>query len=295
MPDRLTTAAAPGAGIALLAATTTEIVGDVARRHDLWPTAAAAAGRLLTGAVLLGANLKGRERITLQISGKGPLRGATAEAWLLDERTIGARAYVVNPHVDLPLDERGKFDVGGAIGEGSLHVTKSYEAGQPYVGVVPLHSGEIAEDLASYLARSEQIPSVVALGVLAGPNGIAAAGGMLAQVLPGADDAAVARLEARALAMPPVTAAIAAGAGASELLGSLAGDLELRSHRTMEIRFACTCTREKVENALLGMGEDELLKMGDERGETEAICEYCKTAYALTADQIRALAQRARR
>ncbi|HTU82603.1 MAG TPA: Hsp33 family molecular chaperone HslO [Candidatus Acidoferrales bacterium] len=294
MPDRVLAAAAPDAGIAFLAATTTELVADAQRRHDLWPTAAAAVGRLLTGAVLFGANLKGHERVSLQIAGSGPLRSAVAEAWLLDERTIGARAYAANPHVDLPIDERGKFDVSGAIGEGTLQVTRSYEIGQPYVGVVPLHSGEIAEDLAAYLARSEQIPSVVALGVLANPQGIAAAGGVLAQVLPGADDAAVARLEARATAFPPVTSTIAGGGDAHALLHQLAVDLELRSHRTVEVRFACTCTPEKVEAALLGLGAEELARMSGERGETEAVCEYCKTPYAFTSGEIRALAARLR-
>lgn len=292
MPDLLLAATAPDAGIALSAAITTDLVAQIQRRHDLWPTACAAAGRLATGAVLLGASLKGRDRITLHVSGSGPIGSVTAEAWLLDDRTIAARGRVANPHTDLPVDRRGKFDVGGAIGYGSLHITKSYEIGQPYASVVPLHSGEIAEDLAVYLDRSEQIPSVVALGVLANPSGIAAAGGILAQVLPGADQTAVARLEERVLAMPSITSLIDASSDAQALLRVLAGDLELRSHRSAAVRFACLCTRAKVESALLGLGAAELRKLSRERGPTQATCEYCSRLYVFSAREIRAVAAR---
>ena len=197
MPDLLLGATA-GSGASIFAAVTTDLVAEVQRRHDLSPTATAAVGRLVTGAVLFGAGLAGRERISLQISGDGPIGTVAADAWLLGDRTVGARGYARNGRAELPIDARGKFDVAGVIGDGLLQVTKSYEVGQPYVGVVPLQSGEIAEDLAAYLAKSEQIPSVVALGVLANPNGVVAAGGVLAQVLPGAGDAAIALLEARA-------------------------------------------------------------------------------------------------
>ncbi len=292
MPDLIISASAPDAGFALVAGVTTELVTEAQRRHELAPTAAAAVGRLLTGTALLGASLKGKERISLQISGNGPLRGVVADAWLIDGERIGARGYAKVSEVDLPLNKRGKFDVAGAVGEGSMQVTKSFEVGQPYVGVVPLQSGEIAEDIASYLVNSEQIPSVVALGVLADRKGIKAAGGVIAQVLPGADERAVAGLEKRALAMPPITKLIAEGADAHSLLHALAGRVELRSHRTIDVRFACRCTREKVEAALLGLGGDELQKMARERPETEATCEFCKKLYVFTSDEVTDLASR---
>ena len=290
MPDMMLSASAPDVGIAVVAAITTELVHEIRSRHDLSPTATAAAGRLATGAVLFGASLKGRERITLQITGNGPIGAVTADSWLLKESTIGARAYARFPHVDIPLNERGKFDVAGSIGEGSLQVTKSYDVGQPYVGVVPLYSGEIAEDLAAYLVNSEQIPSVVALGVLANPEGIRAAGGVLAQVLPGADEKTVAHLERRALAMPPVTQMIADGADAHALLHAIADGFELRAHRTFDVRFDCLCTREKVEAALVGLGPGELRQMASEREETEATCEYCKKLWIFTSEEITAIA-----
>lgn len=292
MPDLLISASAPDAGFAIVAGITTELVREAQTRHGLSPTATAAVGRLVTGAALLGSSLKGKERISLQISGDGPLRSVVADVWLVDEDRIGARGYAKVPDADLPLNDRGKFDVAGAVGAGSMQVTKSFDVGQPYVGVVPLHTGEIAEDIAAYLVNSEQIPSVVALGVLAGPEGVKAAGGVIAQLLPGADDRAVAALEERALGMPPITKLISEGSDAHSLLHALAGPAELRSHRTIDVRFACRCTREKVEAALLGLGADELQKMARERSETEATCEFCKKMYVFTSDEVSELATR---
>lgn len=294
MPDTLLAASNRGAGVTLVAAITTGLVAEIRDRHDLWPTATAAVGRLTTGTALFGAALKGSERVSLQIAGNGPLGTLAADAWLLDKRTIGARGYTSNGRVDLPIDARGKFNVAGAVGSGSLQVTRSSDIGQPYVGVVPLSSGEIAEDLAIYLSQSEQIPSIVALGVLANPNGVVAAGGILARALPGADERALAMLEKRAATLPAVTQLVAAGADAADLLRELAGDLELHSHHAMEIRFACRCNRDKVEAVLLGLGADELLQLRRERDWTEATCEYCKTPYVFTAQELEQLAERLR-
>ncbi|MBV9056601.1 MAG: Hsp33 family molecular chaperone HslO [Candidatus Eremiobacteraeota bacterium] len=292
MPDALLAAPARDAGVAFVAAITTELVADIRRRHDLWPTASAAVGRLTTGAVLFGAGLKGNERISLQIAGSGPLQTLAADAWLLDAHTIGARGYAHNPQVDLPVDVRGKFDVAGAVGSGSLQVTRSSDVGQPYAGVVPLHSGEIGEDLALYLAQSEQIPSVVAVGVLANPDGIVAAGGLFARVLPGSDERTRIELEKRARSLPPVTTSIARGAGAEELMRDLAGDWKLGSMQSKSVKFACRCSREKVESVLLGLGADELLELTRRPDGAQAVCEYCKRRYAFTPPQVAALRAR---
>ncbi len=289
MPDTLLAASAPDAGIALFAAIATDLVAEIRDRHDLWPTATAAVGRLTTGAALFGAQLKGNERISLQIAGSGPLGTLAADAWLLDACAVGARGYAQNTRVDLPIDARGKFDVAGAVGAGSLQVTRSSDIGQPYVGVVPLRSGEIAEDLAVYLAQSEQIPSVVAIGVLANPGGVVAAGGVLARALPGTDERALAELERRAARMPPVTQLIVHGADAAALLHELAGDWELHSQHEMAVRFACRCSRAKVEALLLGLGADELLRLSRERDGTEATCEYCKARYFFTTREVEEL------
>jgi molecular chaperone Hsp33 len=291
MSDLLLTASAPDAGIAVATGITTALVRDVQSRHGLAPTTTAAVGRLITAAALLGTALKGSERISLQISGDGPVGAISAEAWLLGENRIGARARAARPTADLPLSARGKFDVGGLIGSGQLQVTKSFSIGQPYVGVVPLLSGEIADDVASYLTYSEQIPSVVALGVLANPSGILAAGGIVAQVLPGAHERAIATLERRAAALPPITSLVSSGRDAQELMHEVAGDIPLRAHRTFEVGFACLCTRAKVEVALLSLGRDRLPAMREESN-NEAECEYCRKTYVFTAAQIDDLLER---
>jgi molecular chaperone Hsp33 len=288
--DRVVTASAANGTVSFVAGTTTELVREAQRRHDLAPTASAAVGRLITAAALLGASLKGRERLTLQIVGDGPIGAVVADAWSTTPGTISARAYARHPAADLPLNARGKFDVARVIGNGKLQVTKNYEVGQPYVGIVPLESGEIGDDIASYLANSQQIPSVVALGVLSDPAGIRAAGGVIAQLLPGAEDTTIALLEANASAMPPVTTQIVDGADARALIERLATGLPLRPHEhAYDAIFDCRCTRERVERALIGLGRDELLKMASEQPETEATCDFCRRRYVLTAAEVEEL------
>jgi molecular chaperone Hsp33 len=291
--DRVVTASAASGTISFVAATTTELVRETQRRHGLAPTAAAAVGRLVTAAALLGSSLKGPERLSLQIGGDGPIGSIAADAWTIGDDVIGVRGYARYPLADLPLNALGKFDVAGVIGNGKLQVTKSYEIGQPYVGVVPLETGEIAEDIAGYLSNSQQIPSVVALGVLADPEGIRAAGGVIAQLMPGVDDATIARLEANAAAMPPVTTQMVAGAGARALIERLAEGLELREHEHVyDVRFDCRCTKERVERALVGLGRDELIKIAKEQPETEATCDFCKKRYVLSSADVEGLLAR---
>ena len=290
--DRIVTASAARGTVSLVAGITSGLVAQARERHDLAPTASAAVGRLLTAVALLGASLKGRERLTLQVIGDGPIGAITADAWCTGTHAIGARAYARNGRADLPLNARGKFDVAGVVGSGKLQVTKTYEVGQPYSGIVPLVSGEIGDDVASYLANSEQIPSIVALGVLADPNGIRVAGGVIAQVQPGADDATVAALERNAAVMAPITTQIVEGAGAEELMRAIAGELDVKIFDTYEPSFDCRCTRDKVELALLGLGKDELAKIAREQPRTEATCDFCGETYVLTADDVRDLATR---
>jgi len=294
MSDQIVFASAPEQGIAVVAATTTELVSQAQARHQLSPTASAAVGRLMTGAALLGMSLKGRERLSLQIVGDGPLQSIVADVAKERDGAIGVRGYAKRPSAEVPLNPLGKFDVARAVGAGSLQVTKSFEVGQPYVSIVPLSTGEIGEDLAAYLLKSEQIPSAVALGVLAKPVGIAAAGGVLAQVLPGAQERAIEYLEERVRQMPPVTQQIAAGASASDLIVAIAGDIPFQNRRTVDVRFSCRCTRDRVKLALLGLGQDELLKMAAERPQTEATCEFCKKTYVLNSQEVEMLVRRLR-
>ena len=295
MPDRIVTATSADGSFSVVAGITTELVATTQARHQLSPTASAALGRLVTGTALLGASLKGKERLSLQVAGDGPLLGMTADVEFVAPLRLGARGYARRPQADLPLNAEGKFDVGAAVGSGVLQVTRSFEVGQPYGGIVPLRSGEIGDDIAGYLANSEQIPSIVALGVLANPAGIKAAGGAIAQVMPGASESTIALLEERALAIPPVTTQIAAGAGPEDLARAFAGTIELRFRSSFETVFACCCTRERVEVALLGLGRDELEKMAREREATEALCDFCRERYTFTSEEVAALADRVER
>jgi molecular chaperone Hsp33 len=288
--DRVVTASAANGTVSFVAGTTTELVREAQRRHDLAPTASAAVGRLITAAALLGASLKGREQLTLQIAGDGPIGAVVADAWSGGDDVIAVRGYARHPRADLPLNARQKFDVARVIGNGQLQVTKKYEVGRPYVGIVPLESGEIGDDIAGYLANSQQIPSVVALGVLAGPTGIRAAGGVIAQLLPGAADDTIAHLENNAATMPPVTTQIDEGADARALIERLAAGMPMRPHEhVFHPVFDCRCTRERVERALIGLGRDELLKMASEQPETEATCDFCKRRYVLTSAEVEQL------
>jgi molecular chaperone Hsp33 len=286
MPDQLTTASAARGTVSLVAGITTELVREAQARHALAPSASAAVGRLITGAALLGASLTGRERLTLQISGDGPIGALTADAWNAGDGRVSARAHARYPQADVPLSAIGKFDVARVVGSGQLQVTKSYEIGQPYSGIVPLETGEIGDDIAAYLANSQQIPSIVALGVLANPSGIIAAGGVIAQLMPGADDGTIGALEAAVAKMPPITTQIIVGADTRALLAAVAGGLELKIFGDHDVAFDCLCTREKVETALLGLGRDELVKIAGEQPNTEATCEFCKRRYVLSSSDV---------
>lgn len=288
MPDVLLAASAPEAAIAVASGVTTELIARLQAIHGLAPTASAAVGRLATAAALLGTGLKGTERISLQILGDGPIGGLSAEAWLLDANAVGVRARAHVPGADLPIDGRGKFDVGGVIGNGTLQVTKTFATGQPYSGVVPLRSGEIAEDVAAYLAFSEQIPSIVALGVLANPRGIVAAGGLIAQVLPGADERAVRALEETAATLHPVTAILHEGGDAQTLLRSVTRDADVRAQREMRVAFACLCNRDRVAAALMSLDPSERAAMAKE-DRTEVVCDYCRTPYTFTSEELATL------
>jgi molecular chaperone Hsp33 len=288
--DRVITASAANGTVSFVAGITTELVRETQLRHGLAPTASAAVGRLVTASVLLGSALNGPERLTLQITGDGPIGSIVADAWSAGEGVIAARGYARNPLADVPLNVIGKFDVAGVIGRGQLQVTKSYEIGQPYVGIVPLETGEIGEDIASYLANSQQIPSIVALGVLADPSGIRAAGGVIAQLMPGADEKTIAILEKNALDMAPVTTQISDGADETDLIRRLSHGLELKVYPGgWDVAFDCFCTQERVERALVGLGRDELIKLASEQPETEATCEFCKKRYVLSAADVERL------
>ncbi len=259
-----------------MAAVTTAMVEQARRRHGTAPTATAALGRTLTAAGLLGAALRAGQTILVRILGDGPLGGVLATS----DAAGTVRGYVANPEVHLPLTASGKLDVGGAVGRGTLHVTMDLGLRVPYHGSVPLISGEIAEDLASYLVVSHQIPSVVALGVLVAPTErVMAAGGLIVQVMPGASERVVFYLEERAKVLPAVTSMISGGCTPEEMVGAVLGEMTSQVVERGAVRFRCRCSRRKVQRVLISLGETELREILAEQGHVEVRCNFCAARY----------------
>jgi molecular chaperone Hsp33 len=284
-PDYTASALAAGDSVRIVAARTTLLVSEAQMRHDCSPTVTAALGRLLTGAALMGAFLKGRERITLQVAGNGPVRGLVA-----DVLTGGrVRGYPVHPRAEVPLNARGKFDVGTLVGKGSLHVTRTFDTGLPYTSAVPLASGEIGDDLTRYFAQSEQVPSVVAVGVLANPLGVLAAGGFLAHVLPGARDEVITTLETTIAQLPHPSAMVRDGLSPEEIVARVGAGMNPRVTHVAPLAFSCTCSRERVSRVLLGLGPAELTHMARSENETEVTCDYCGQRYYFSPDEVYSL------
>lgn len=277
-------ARASGGGVRAFAAITTNLVDEAQRRHSLNPIATAALGRTMTAAILLAANLKTEETITIRIKGDGPLDQVVADA-----RSDGTvRGYVNNPQIDLPLCN-GKLAVGQAIGKGFIHVTRFTGLKDPFTGSVPLVSGEIAEDVTNYLLVSEQIPSSVALGVLVETNlSVGAAGGFMVQAMPGASDEVLQQLENNIAAMPPVSQLIKEGANAAKIVELLFAGIDYTYLEESPLGFACSCNRERVEKILISLGNDELNHLAAE-GQAELTCHFCSQKYQFSQQEIQAL------
>ncbi len=258
----------------------TAIVAEMERLHHPSAVVSAALGRLVTGAVLMAANLKsGDDSLTLRVKGDGPAGLLLAVA---DGRG-NVKGYVENPIVELPPREDGKLDVGGAVGrDGTLTVIK--DMGQPYVGQVPLVSGEIAEDLTSYYATSEQIPTVCALGVLVERDlTIKRAGGYLLQLLPGATDQEISMLEENVGRMRSMTELLCDGKTPYEIIEEILKGFSPNVLDESEVQYYCDCSRDRVERAYISLGQDELRRIAAEQETVEMKCQFCNKAYHLHA------------
>jgi molecular chaperone Hsp33 len=265
--------------------------GMVARAkeiHDLSPTATAALGRALMGVSMMGNQMKGdQDTISLQIKGGGPLGSLCA----VSDSTGNTRGYVGNPHVNNAYLRPGKLDVGGAVGkDGYLTVVKDLGLKEPYVGTVPLYSGEIAEDIVAYFAESEQIPTACALGVLVNQQGeVSQAGGYLIQLLPGAPEEVISVVEAGIQRIQSVTEAMNDGLGALDLLAQVLGDLGLDILETQPVEYRCNCSRDRVQRALISMGKEELRSLIAEQGEANLHCQFCDVVYHFSKEELEAL------
>ena len=269
-------------GIRVYAAVTTELVNEAIKRHDCSPTAAAALGRTMTGALLLAANLKNQEAITVSFQGNGPLGYITADA----TPDGYVRGYVGNPHVDLPLKADGKLDVGGAVGEGMVQVTRFTGLGEPMRGSCEIVSGEIAEDLTNYLFTSEQTASSVGLGVLVGTDFKAiAAGGFMLQLMPDADEEIISRVEEALKKVRPVSSMIADGVSAKGIIAELMAGFEMDYLSSTELAFRCKCNRERIEDVLLSLSHADMQALVDD-GQAEVCCQFCGEKYRFEKDEL---------
>lgn len=290
--DKLIHATAADGTIRVLSAITTNVVAEAIRRHQTTPTASAALGRVLTGTLLMAATLKDFDRLSVKIDCKGPIEGIIAEA-TLDGRV---RGYVKNPDADAPSRDDGKFNVGGIIGEGTFYVIREsgFDIGlhrDPYVGSVPIVSGEIAEDFAFYLAKSEQIPSAVLLGVLlqnAEPY-VRAAGGVLVQMMPGANPHMITMIEDTISHAPHLTTVINDGATPQDLAKLALGEIGFEILDEKEVEFKCNCSIERAKTLIASLGAAEVKSMLDEDKGAVMSCGFCSEVYQLDEDDLESI------
>lgn len=275
--------------LTVMAIDSTDIIGEMERIHRTSAVTSAALGRLLTAASMMGAVLKGKDNsITLRMSADGPAGSVIA----VSDYSGNVRGYVANPVVEIPLNEKGKLDVAGAIGKnGSLTVMKDLGMKEPYIGQVPIVSGEIAEDITSYFATSEQTPTVCALGVLVNPDlTIKAAGGFIIQLLPTAMDDTIDQVEECIKGIPPVTQMLTDGMTPEQICRSVLKTFELDILDTSRPEYKCNCSKERVAKALLTLGKEELREMANDPV-TEVSCHFCDKKYRFTPAEILKLSE----
>lgn len=267
--------------IRALAARTTLLVEEARSRHKTYPTVTAVLGRLLTAGTLVGALLKGKETVTLRVLADGPIGGIV----VVGNASGEVKGYVNHPEIHIPLNSIDKFDVAMAVGKkGTFYVSYDYELKEPYTGSVPIVSGELARDLAHYFAKSEQIPSVVALGVLVGWDGVLAAGGLLIQIInEESKESIIPILEKNLKTLPEVSALIHQKQFSPEdILGAALDGLDLVIHGQTNLQFKCHCSKEKVENILAALPDKDIRHLIFNEGQAEARCHFCNETHIVT-------------
>ena len=272
MGDYIVRATAAGGQVRAFAATTKGLVEEAKERHNMSPIATVALGRLLTGGAMMGAMMKNdADILTVQIKGNGPI----------------VKGFVGNPQVMLPLKD-GRLDIADAVGIGVLSVIKDIGLKEPYVGDTILITSEIADDLTYYFANSEQVPSSVGLGVLMNKdNTVEQAGGFIIQLMPGATDEFIDKLEARIKEIKSVTAMLEEGMTPEQILEHILGDMELDILDTIPTKFYCNCSKDRVSKAVISVGKEEIQKMIDDGEPIEVNCHFCNSHYTFTVDELK--------
>lgn len=290
MEDYIIRMSAGNGSVRAFFAYTKNTVGQAQRLHSLSPVATAALGRLLTGAAIMGAMLKNDQDIlTITAKGDGPLKGIVVTA----DNQVNVKGYVYEPIVDLPLKPSGKLDVGGAIGQGVLTVIKDMGLKEPMSGQVPLVSGEIADDLTYYFAKSEQIPSSVALGVLVDTDySCKEAGGFIIQLMPDTPEEVISAIEKKLPYLEPVTTLLDKGNSPEDIMKMILGDLDIIFYEKTPVNFKCDCDRTRVEKALISVGKEELKDMLENDKNANLRCHFCNKEYDFTENDLKELLEK---
>lgn len=285
MSDYIVRATAADSSIRAFAITSKETVETARAAHDTTPVMTAALGRLLSGGAMMGTMMKGKnDLLTLQIQCSGPAKGLTVTA----DSQGHVKGFASNPHVELPLNDKGKLDVGGALDLGVLSVIKDMGLKEPYVGQCQLQTGEIAEDLTYYFATSEQIPSAVGLGVLVNPDGsVKQAGGFILQLMPFTSDEVIEKLEKRIREIASVTEMLDKGMRPEDILEEILGELELEITDTIPAAFQCDCSKDRVSRALASINKKDMDDIIQEGESIEVKCHFCNKAYTFGIDELK--------
>ncbi len=292
MSDYIVRATAADGQIRAFAVTARDMVEEARARHNTSPVATAALGRLMSAGTMMGIMMKGEDDLlTLQIQCDGPIGGLTVTA----DSHGGVKGYVNHPEVMLPPNSRGKLDVGGALGAGTLSVVKDLGLKEPYIGQTELQSGEIAEDLTCYFANSEQTPSAVGLGVLMErDNTVRQAGDFIIQLMPAVEDAIIDRLECKLSEIHSVTTYLDRGFTPEQLLTEILGEFDVEFLERTDTRFYCNCSRSRVEKALLSVGRKGLNEMIQDGKPVEVKCHFYNTPYEFSVEDLKEIVRRSK-
>ena len=285
--DYLIRATAAGLMIRAFAIQSTDTVEEARKRHNTSPVISAALGRLLTAGAMMGSTMKGEEDLlTLMIRSDGPAKGLTVTANSHGE----VKGYPLISNVEIPLKHKGKLDVGGAIGPGTLTIIMDLGMKEPYSGQIELQTGEIGDDIAYYYTKSEQTPSAVGLGVMVDTDcSVKHAGGFMIQLMPDATDEVITKLEDRIATMPPVTTLLDEGKTPEDILGELLADFDMEISDKMPIEFKCNCSKDRMLKALATIKKSDLEEMIRDGEDVEVVCHFCNTAYNLSVDELKTL------
>lgn len=288
MPDRIIKGLAYDGRVSIIAINSTKLCEDARKIHNLSPVCTAAFGRLLTVTALIGCQMKSNDnKLTIQVKGNGPI----GTMLTVSDNTPIVKGYVINPSVDLPLNEFGKLDVSGAVGtEGFIHVIKDIGLKEPYIGISPIVSGELGEDFANYFLNSEQTNSAVALGVLVDRNGVRKAGGYIINPMPDAKNEDIIALEKSIFEAGSVSKMLENDISIEDLAIKVTGDKKLKIvERNDFAKYECDCSKERMSKALLTLGKDELQDILNKDSGLETSCHFCNKKYKFTSEEIKNL------